>query len=253
MKLLLDIGNTRIKWGYLAEGLLLHPGEWVHRGQSNAAIRELVAQLPEPPEQAAAVNVAGAELEECIAAGLRDWCGVELQCLRSEPVWGEVRNGYADHTQLGADRWAAIVGAYALYQADLCVVDAGTAVTIDWVHADGQHAGGFILAGRQLAQAALRGETADIDAFAQRQASAAAGPEPGHSTREAVERGADFGLCAAVDRAVQQAQPVAGLASEPLLVITGGDAGHLLPGLSSQTQLRPQLVLEGVACLAGWR
>ena len=250
MKLLLDIGNTRIKWGCLADGRLQQCGEWVHRGQSVAANREQIARLPVKPEQAAAVNVAGAELEALIATELHATHGIELQSLRTGPMWGEVRNGYVDHTQLGADRWAAIVGAFARYQADLCVVDAGTAVTIDWISKDGQHLGGFILPGRELAQAALRGETADIDAFASCQSDPAAGTEPGQSTREAIARGADFALCAAIDRAAQRR---AGLAAEPLLVLTGGDADNLLPGLSSQADLSPQLVLEGVACLAGWQ
>ena len=253
MKLLLDIGNTRIKWAYLADGGLQQGGDQVHRGQPEGAVRQLLEQLPETPEQAAAVNVAGAGLESMLAESLQQILGVELQCLRTAEKWGELRNGYTDHTQLGADRWAAMAGAWQQYQGDCCVVDAGTAVTIDWVRGDGQHLGGFILPGRQLAQAALRGETADIANFAARHSDPADGTGPGQSTRDAIARGADYSLCAAIDRAVQDIPGCAGLAAEPLLILTGGDAENLQPGLASQAQLRPQLVLEGVACLAGWR
>ena len=58
-----------------------------------------------------------------------------------------LRNGYRDPAQLGVDRWLAMCAAWQQFPGSLCVVDAGTAVTIDVVAADGAHSGGLILPG----------------------------------------------------------------------------------------------------------
>lgn len=251
MKLLLDIGNTRVKWAFLSGGVLQQPGELVHRGKSIDRVRELFQHLPTKPEQAAMVNVAGDAVAKAIAASLAERWGISLRRISSTAQWGQVQNGYTDCTQLGADRWAAIVGAWQQYQADLCVVDAGTAVTIDLVRADGRHLGGVILAGRELAQTALRGETADIAEFANRKPGPGDRNWFGRSTAEAISRGAEFGLCAAVDEAVKAFPGNGDESVAPLVVLTGGDAEILLPNLTSQCQLHPHLVLEGLAILAG--
>ncbi len=254
MKLLLDIGNTRIKWALLANGSLVHPGECVHRGVTAEEACALLGKLPQPPTEAVAVNVAGAELEIAVAERLSDAYGVILHRVQASASWGVIKNGYTEYEQLGADRWAAIVGAWGLNQADedLVVVDAGTAVTIDLLRADGQHLGGVILAGMQMAESALGGETADITNLSGRQPGPGDEGWYGRSTAEAVSRGASFSLCAAIDRAVKSfpgRHPDAG--QLPHLIMTGGDAPLLQSGLRTPAELRPQLVLEGLAKLAG--
>lgn len=260
MKLLLDIGNTRIKWACASNGALQQSGCIVHRGKSVGSLCEALRSLPVEPEFAAAVNVAGDALGAAVAEVVHDRWGLSLRLIGAASQWGEVRNGYTDPTQLGADRWAAIVAAWQHYRADLCVVDAGTAVTIDLVRADGGHLGGVILAGRLLAQTALLGETADLADFAR----GAPGPGDfnwfGRSTSEAIARGVDFALSAAVEAAVR-AFPRAGfaptatnsaaaMAASPLVVLTGGDADAVLPQLSHKYRMHPQLVLEGLVILA---
>jgi len=251
MKLLLDIGNTRIKWAYQNGDCLEQPGEFLHRGKTLNDVRAKLQQLPVQPQQAALVNVAGPELEDAIVDTLAARFGVATVRVRSASTWGDVVNGYADPAQLGADRWAAVVGAWQQYRSDVCVVDAGTAVTVDLVRADGQHLGGVILAGRQLARQVLGVGTADIAAFS----AAAAGPGErdwfGRSTHEAVERGAIFSLCATIERAAaefpgrREQQSAA-----PHVVLTGGDADILGSGLTIGADTRPLLVLEGLAYLA---
>lgn len=255
MKLLLDIGNTCIKWAWLGDAGLVDPGECVHRG---VAVEEAVAALSHfslAPAEALAVNVAGDELEMAVAERLSDAYGVILHRVQAGAEWNTIKNGYADHGQLGADRWAAMIGAWEPQgdgQAanDLVVVDAGTAVTIDLLRADGQHLGGVILAGLQLAEAALGGETADIEDFSARSPGPGEEAWYGRSTAEAVSRGAAFSLCAAIDRAID-GFPGRSADRPPRLLLTGGDADRLLPGLRASAELRPLLVLEGLAKLAG--
>jgi len=252
MKLLLDIGNTRIKWAWQADSGLENPGECVHRGVTAEAACAALGNFSQPPTAAVALNVAGAELEIAVAERLSDAYGVILHRVQTGAEWGAVKNGYSDYGQLGADRWAAIVGAWEQGDDDVVVVDAGTAVTIDLLRADGQHLGGVILAGLRLSEVALGGETADIADFAARQPGPGDADWYGRSTVEAVRRGAAFSLCAAIDRAVKRFPRGAADADRPpRLLLTGGDAEMLLPGLRTPAELRPQLVLEGLAKLAG--
>ena len=113
----------------------------MHRGKPEASVADFVAALQRVPESAFAINVAGAAVEAAIADKLKACFGVELSMVRTAEHFGDVVNGYSATGQLGADRWAAIVGAWQLYHRPVCIIDAGTAVTIDAVAQDGCHQG----------------------------------------------------------------------------------------------------------------
>ena len=71
-----------------------------------------------------------------------------------------VINRYADAETLGNDRWAALIGARALCGAHAAIVlDAGTAITIDALDADGVFRGGVILPGWHSMHTALAAHT----------------------------------------------------------------------------------------------
>jgi type III pantothenate kinase len=249
MKLLFDIGNTRIKWAYDTGSDLLHRGEITHRDMSPADAVGFVAQLRSDIESVWAINVAGRELESALSDVVQEHLGMPLRVARTAQTCGQVVNGYSAIEQLGADRWAAIVGAWNYYRKDLCVVDAGTAVTIDLVQADGHHQGGFILPGARLMVEALNRDTSDIEGFASR-GEASPGEELwcGSDTRSAVQLGALFALRAAVGEAAGRIARSG--ADAPAVVLTGGDARLLLPVPGCTPDLRPMLVLEGLRHLA---
>jgi type III pantothenate kinase len=256
MHLLLDLGNTRIKWALAEAGQLGAGGELVHREHAPAAVAaglaaELAAVVPRGTDMAAfAVNVAGEELGAAVQTAVSEACGCRFTLVDSRVDWGELRCGYTDRTQLGADRWAAIVAAWQPGGGDVCIVDAGTAVTVDLLRDDGRHLGGIIVPGLDLMVAALGQRTADIASHAAGQAGPGEGDWYGRSTAEAVVRGARFSLVATVQRALAEfparQRPVA-----PRLVLTGGDAAELARLIPGPVELRPQLVLEGVLRLAG--
>lgn len=242
MHLLLDIGNARIKWAYADAGELLNEGEFVHRGLEIADVATFLTKLPVAPRQVDAVNVAGSEMAAILRKGIVDRFGVDLRLHVTEASCGPVRNGYTEADQLGVDRWAAIIGGWSHCREALCVVDAGTAVTIDLVNATGLHLGGVIVPGLQLMETALGGQTADIARFAAR-SEASQEDWYGKNTRAAVARGAVFTLGAAIDRAAEEfAQTEEGVH----LILTGGDAEVLLGQLQRSAELRPLLVLEGL-------
>ena len=190
----------------------------------------------------------GRNSETLLTAALADRFRVTLNILRTSVSCGEVVNGYKSIEQLGADRWAAIVGAWNICHGPVCVVDAGTAVTIDVIAERGQHKGGIIIPGFYLLRAALNQETSDINDFAGKGKDANAGSAwYGRDTRSAVEKGILFMLKATIDAAISELS-VDG--QTPALLLSGGDAEILGPLLSHTAEQRPLLVLEGLRHLA---
>lgn len=248
MRLLVDIGNTRIKWA-LDDGTGLRvTGSIVHRNLPPAEAVAFVAGIEGPVDAIGVVNVAGDSVAEALSAACRDHFGLEPQLLVTGERCGDVVNGYVSPDQLGTDRWAAIVGAWQEFRSDVCVVDAGTAITIDLVAEDGQHCGGFIIPGFDLMARSLSTDTSDIAGFA------AAGSDDlpaadwlGRDTRSAVARGACFAMRAAV-MAAADAYAVS-VGRSVTIVVTGGDASRLVPFQDRQVEERPQLVLNGVGVL----
>jgi type III pantothenate kinase len=248
VKLLIDIGNTRIKWAFdqdAADGaVLLAQGECVHRDIGLAEAMGFVAELGQVPDEVVAVNVAGKAIEAALAAAVWEKFGLQLMLVRTAARFGPVTNGYRATEQLGADRWAAIVGAWFLRRKAVCVIDAGTAITMDAVAANGQHLGGIIVPGVSLMEEALFRDTSDIRGFSvQGFASSTAADWYGDDTRSAVAKGARYLLRAAINRAIGDMAENGVL---PLVMLTGGDAEKLAQLLESAYEHRPMLVLEGL-------
>lgn len=249
--LLFDAGNTRFKWALLRDGRL---------GRQQAVARADLAAfarwLRRAPQigQVAGVNVAGADLQRTLRSLLREAGRPAPRFLVAERTAAGVRNAYAEPARLGADRWAAMAAAHQLAGAGraACAVAIGTAVTLDLVDADGAHRGGLIAPGPLLMLESLLGRTADIAGRA------ALDPPPrragrlaplGRSTREAIDAGCLMAAAGLVDRSVDEL--ARGLGRRPVLFITGGGSDAVVPLLRSRAKVVPDLVLRGVALLAG--
>src|SRR5262249_33712335 len=155
MQLVIDIGNTRIKWAEVEDGRLSKPASAVHRGGVDDAFAKLAAALPKDLERAIVSNVAGDELARELTRVLRKRARIapEFVVVRAEQFG--VRCAYADPSRLGVDRWIAVLAAHHLATGAACVIDAGTAATFDAVDAQGRHLGGLIMPGPQLLASAL--------------------------------------------------------------------------------------------------
>ena len=248
MNLLIDIGNSRIKWACDDGKQLLYPDSVLHRGAERDAVAEFMGKLRQSPAAAVAVNVAGPALGAAVAAALKQKFGIGLKFVITTESCGDVTNGYSAAEQLGADRWAAIVAAWNICRRPACVIDAGTAVTLDIIGEHGRHQGGMIVPGLRLMQKALDTETSDIKGFSQRSVGTSPGLGwVGHDTRSAVERGVLFMLYATVEAAVNR---LSAAGSAPAVMLTGGDAELLAPLLACPAEHYPLLVLEGVRYLA---
>ncbi|ROR34976.1 type III pantothenate kinase [Inmirania thermothiophila] len=239
MILLVDIGNTHLRWGVWREGAL-HPGGAVARGGGEGRLREAWAGLA-PPARVAVSNVGGeAAAAQVRAASLALW-GLEPRLLRPTAACAGVVNAYPRPDRLGADRWAALLAARARAPQGAVVVDCGSAITVDGLDAAGRHLGGVILPGLGRMYRILAHEIG-LDALPL----AEAGTEiPVTDTAPAVANGA---LCAALGGLLRAAAAVeARLGPAPARLITGGDAVLLAPHLGPGWTLAPHLVLEGVA------
>lgn len=249
MQLVIDIGNTRIKWARVEDGRLTSTGSAVHRGSPDAAFASLAAALPVGLTRAIVANVAGEAVATRVTEVLRTRAGIEPQLVAVRAEELGVRCAYADPTRLGVDRWIAVLAAHHLAPGAACVVDAGTAATFDAVDSRGQHLGGLIMPGPRLLAATLDRNTSDIGATAAVQAVPRGLDLLGKTTNSAVGHGAWLALAAAIDRAVETVET--SLGERPAVYLTGGDAFRLRGWLETEVELRADLVLEGLALFSG--
>jgi type III pantothenate kinase len=236
MILVVDAGNTRIKWG------IVHDREWRAEGAlahaETAALRE-AALAHAGVSRVLGANVAGAAAAARIEAALHG-IAPPVEWLRSGAHRCGVRNLYERPEQLGVDRWAALIGAHALHRGACLVVNAGTATTIDILDADGTFPGGLILPGDELMRRALAGNTAQLPFAAGRYQ-----PAP-RNTADAIVSGCLSAQIGAI------AQMFAHIAEQPAAVclISGGAAARLAPLLTVPFRHIDNLVLKGLAHIA---
>lgn len=246
MMLLLDIGNSRIGWAHWDGGALREPGALTHRGREPADCMGFLDRLRSVPDAVFVANVAGTAMATALTDAVRARWNCPIRFAASERSACGVTNAYTDHRQLGVDRWLAVLAAYLAHRQAACVVDAGTAITLDQVDGKGRHLGGLIVPGLDLMQAALDRETSDL---ARLGAGGAGVPAPPRSmtavtTPNAIVGGCFWAAACLIERSVETLRRQC---ADAMLVLTGGDADRLLPMLDPDTDHRPLLVLEGLA------
>ncbi len=149
------------------------------------------------------------------------------------------------YPELGVDRWLAMQPVWCERRTAFCLVDAGTATTIDAVDADGRHLGGWILPGFDAARAGL---LAAAPGLARPSSRRAAQPRPARDTARAIDNGLLLQQVGAIERALTEIRKLV-TGDDLQLVLTGGAAGSLQSVLG-QASLEPDLVLKGLAMAA---
>jgi type III pantothenate kinase len=248
MILVIDVGNTRLKWAWLTSTGLSDQQAVVHRDAKPDVWSATLFQSTQKPSRVLVSNVAGPEMAKNLARLTKKAFKVEAEMITATAEYHGLTNGYLDPTLLGADRWLALIGAWTKVKSALCVVDAGTAVKVDSVDADGQHLGGLIAPGIHMMREALMNKTSDI-AKAANQSSPSLAGVLANNTVAAVSRGAVFALAGMADRAAEVVEINAGKA--PKLLITGGDANIISGAMRTRGETVPDLVLQGLAVIAG--
>lgn len=238
----LDMGNTRLKWRTVStEG---HPGS----GANALADADIFAGISSTDITRVRVScVAGSQNENLIATWCKRELGISPEFARSQSRLGTVCNGYVDPKRLGVDRWMAILAAYATVAGPCCIVDCGSATTLDFVTQTGDHLGGLITPGLTMMKNSLLQETKEIRFFSEEGAGGKWDTDriAGRSTEEAVLGGIiDMTLaliCSCMDK-FERIQ-----ATQAALILTGGDACILASHLSRPCEVNSALVLDGLA------
>jgi type III pantothenate kinase len=253
MILLLDIGNTRIKWAQLLDDSLTPQQALVHRDVAEEAWTKQLFRERFRPRRLLIASVAGSKVAATVRREAEKAWSVVPEFISSTPVAGGVTNAYGDASTLGVDRWLAVIAGHEITRGAACVIDAGTAVTIDAVSQSGLHIGGMILPGIQVMVDSLLQRTSDIADHSRRsRTKAGADPRPGNSfasnTGQAILNGAVVAVASAADRAASEA--AATLKAPARAFLTGGDAERLQRMMQTKVELVPDLVLRGLAVLA---
>lgn len=235
MKLLIDAGNTRIKWALVDEGTWLRSG--VLPVEQAGELSRQFAGL-EGIRQVWASNVAGEEIAQHIRNASTGLSAQPRFIVAQEAQCG-VRNGYSSPAQLGSDRWAALIAAWHLVRGTCLVVNSGTATTVDALSAKGEFIGGLILPGVELMQRSLCGATAQLQAAQGKYA-----PFP-LNTADALYSGALQASCGAIER--QHA--LLGGSSVPV-VLSGGAKEVLRNRLNVPLRIVDNLALQGLWLIA---
>jgi type III pantothenate kinase len=247
--LLVDIGNTRVKWAMLTRGRVGRMKAAAHKGWGGERIARRVG-AGKPFERIVVVSVAGARIDRAFTAEARRRFGIVPEFFRSARRAGGVTTMYSEPWRLGADRLAGAIGAFHLSKhRPVCVVSVGTTMTLDFVDASGRHRGGAIVPAPALMVDSLLWGTHGI----RRRAVGGRGSRGffARSTRSAIAEGARHAAAAVADRAALEARALAG--RSPLVLGTGGAAPEIAPLIRAPHRYVPDLVLQGLAVIASAR
>ena len=236
LKLFIDRGNTALKWQLCQQAKVLAEGVAANDVGLDDALEEVADR------QLLGVYVASVASDDFETA-LKAWANRNSQ---PEPVFIKsqlsacgVTNAYEKPAQLGVDRWLAMIAAHQQYSGLLCVVDSGTALTMDFLTGSGQHLGGFIVPGADLMKRSLLQNTQQIQLAADAQIKLL-----GKNTTEAVLLGIEQMLQALVCQKVAEVELE--YKQELTLVLTGGHAHSLRKGLQRPCHEELDLVFLGL-------
>lgn len=239
MRLLLDLGNTRLKWALRDGAQWREQGAVAWNDDVVLALHEAWRNLPAPRDVFGASVVDGAR-ETQIAAVVSTCFDRSTTWLRTPAEACGVRNAYPEPGRLGVDRFLGMVAARAEGLAPCVLAGVGTALTLDALAADGRHLGGLIAPGPQLMQQSLLGATTRVLVDRPGRVLDAA-----DNTPDAVASGCWQAAAALVERFV--AHMSESLGGAPQLILGGGDAESLAPLIAHPVRLSQDSVLRGLS------
>lgn len=243
MKLLLDLGNTRLKWG------VVNDDSWNARGavaweEDVSAVLAQAWNGLQAPQRVLGASVVDASREAQVERVIAEVFAQQVEWVRTPAEACGVRIAYAEPSRLGVDRFLAMVAAHDAQQAPCVLAGIGTALTLDALTADGQHLGGLIAPGPWLMQQSLLDATARI-----RLNHPGAIRDIADNTADAVTSGCWQAVAALIERFVTRVAKQSGSAQR--LLLDGGDAPAVLSLLGMPGELAADSVLRGLNVWAG--
>jgi len=238
MILEIDLGNSRIKWRLRAESGRLAGGTLLDH--SLASLAQNFACQGWRPDQVWVASVRPPEDNAALARQCRDLWQLNPLFAQTQPRTAGLVNAYVQHSQLGVDRWLALLAAHEVYSEPVLIVQAGTALTVDLLAPGGRHLGGYIGPGWHMMRWALSEQTARVRLPEQ---APSWDDQPGRSTEEAVKAALAAMARGLVDRAESYLTQEGG---RPRLILGGGD-GQRLAAVWAHATYWPELVLDGLS------
>jgi len=237
LNLLVDFGNSRVKWATSQAGQLSNQ---FSLDNDQLSIATLLAQwhcLPEPEYIGLACVSSPQSLGIAKAAAAVCWPKAKCVVAHAQAEGFGVRNAYLQPEKLGVDRWLALIAARQALQ-PVCIVDCGTAITLDLLDGQGQHLGGLICPGLSLMKQALSQGTEAL-AFDSQQFPL----QPANFTQAAIDSGSLFAAIGLIEATLARQH------NHFQLILTGGDAQRIGDKLSLGYTIDKDLVLRGLALL----
>lgn len=237
---LIDIGNSRTKYCFVKDN---------KRSTQQAVINDHISvdYLASNFGDVTKVLVASVNCNQ-LTNEINAWCqstNIAFQQVASEAKKNKVKSGYQQPSQLGVDRWLALIGTAELFpQKNSLIIDAGTATTVDLLAANGQHQGGWIFAGINTLIMSVLAQTTQVQAKDSEKESLAFG----HNSSENVHNAAWAATAGAVNLAVTQAQQQ-GLQVEQM-IFTGGNgallSSFITPVITQENTVVDDLIFVGL-------
>lgn len=237
MNILIDIGNSRLKWACESDGKLSTQTALSHQ-QPDWQTQLLDAwQTLATPEKVAISCVANQDILQTVVAFAKQlWSDVEIIIAKSQAEEFGVKNSYQYPEKLGVDRWLCLIAARQYYPQAAWIIDCGSAITVDFIDANGVHGGGLIAPGLTLMKKALLQNTAALNFSSQSYQAGLA-----NLTEAAIFSGTLYAAVGVIEQALKMQTVPA------VLLLTGGDAMLIGRHLSQPFIIEPDLVLKGLS------
>jgi type III pantothenate kinase len=239
--LLVDIGNTRIKWAIASGEEIIDGTPLVHEQLAPSILFDAWKNLSTPSRMGVSCvsSVLLLELVESVATSL--WPAIDIQVIESKADAFGVRNTYLCPEKLGVDRWLSMIAVRHQYALRACIVDCGTAITIDLLEANGLYQGGIISPGLTLMKSSLSQATELLQLDTQNHPLGFA-----NSTVQGIYTGTLWSAIGLIEY-VKRKSP-----ENTTLILTGGDAQLIAKHIDCEFIVDSILVMRGLSIvLAG--
>jgi type III pantothenate kinase len=250
--LLVDVGNSSVKWRLITVAATKKNPAMLQQQYPKDISKSFFIQCWQTlakPDKVVVSCVANKHVWQVLEQACEELWSIKAEKITSVKEGFGIINAYKQPSDLGSDRWCAMIGALHAIESDFIVVDCGSAITIDVVmssgkHHAGKHLGGYILPGFSMMKQSLGMHTAEVQVDIKL---SSATLTPSNSTQGCVDSAIYLSVVKLIEAIFEQQEKQDKKAQ---CVLTGGDAALVAKLLSIKYVMMPELVLHGLAIIA---
>lgn len=242
--LAISVGNTRTQAGRFLDGIgEIDASEYIANDQLDTIVDRVAHHWEQLADEEAVVALASVNdsVARVLEARIGGRLGVDISRIGRD-ILPAISTRLDPSVRTGVDRLLCAAAAFTTLKQACVVIDAGTAITIDFVDGEGTFHGGVIAPGAQMQLNSLHAHT---DALPQVSFALPTNEPFGRNTEQAMLQGVFFGIRGLVQRMIERYATELG--TFPLVVATGGDAQLILNHEDFVDRIVPDLVLMGIA------